>query len=256
MGINHEICRAVSDLARECDLGGPSDISLGPGDGYGSGYNERDGYYFVDCGGERYVGGQDAIVHEAARLVRCYNEKELGIGLDWELEGASKLVDNDIRQGRLGESYTALCLLVFSKSVSEEFVACFFGRGKEALNGVNERKSPEALVLLGRKLEEWKTEVRGLFELRKKPGIVSSKTVSTLTSEVKTCLNYSAGMGKLYGAILGNWLAGEQISSREVILHDSSKLFKMLEDLVALDEFPENLVDFIREKGVFGSNGL
>jgi hypothetical protein len=81
MNAENEVHRAISNLAGACGLEGPSSVLVKQGTDYGSGHNERDGYYFTDSGGKRYIRGQDAIEHEAAHLVRLYIEKELGIGL-------------------------------------------------------------------------------------------------------------------------------------------------------------------------------
>jgi hypothetical protein len=155
----------------------------------------------------------------------------------------------------LGENVTNLFSLMFSKGASEEMVACYFGvdrERKEALEGADEHKSQETLAALGEKLGEWKTYIQTVLEPSERieegnHGIIDNKHIF----EVKACLDYSKDLGKLYGAILGNWLVGERVSPREVMLHDSSRLLEMLESLVLLDDFPGDLAGFIREKGVF-----
>lgn len=244
-----EIIQSICGIAAQCSLGGPINISIQRGPNYGSGYTTELGYYFVDCPAERYVRGQDALSHEAAHLVRKYNERKYRIGLYDELDRVSRLVDVDIQQGFLGQNFITLNALMFSEGASEELLACYFGvdRDKDdALRGASELKSGQSIIVLREKLGKWKEYVC-VFTGQQ------VKVEGKLISEIKTCLDYSKTLGKFYGAIVGNWLVGEQVTPREVMLHDASKLLGMLESFVVLETFPEDLAEFIRQRGVFGS---
>ena len=250
MNREQEVVQVISNLATQCRLEGPTNISIQQGANYGSGYTAEQGYYFVDPLTDRYVRGQDGLSHEAAHLVRIYNEKKLGIGLDSELDRISRLVDVDIQGGFLEENFVHLNSLLFSKGVSDEFVACYFGvdRDKtEALDGAGEHKSEQAIIVLRKKLGEWKEYVHTITTKRVR---IDDKRIS----EIKTCLDYSKSLGKFYGAIVGNWLVGEHVTQREVMLHDSSKLFEMLQSFVVSETFPEDLAEFMRQRGVFNSD--
>jgi hypothetical protein len=250
-GTKSEVELAVSSLAAACNLQGPSNISIRQGASYSSGYNEIVGYYLVNGCEGRHVRGQDGIYHESAHLVRLYNEKELNIGLNGELDRVSRLVDDDIEKGILGENYLRLCSLMFSKGASEEIVGCYFGLDREkeeALLGANEGKSQKTLIDLERKLNEWRIELEKPVRAFEEWG---EKGLPIIIPKIKSILHYSKNLGKIYGGILGNWLVAEQVTEREVMLHDASKLLGVIKDLVAKDEFPRDLADFMRSKFVF-----
>jgi len=249
MNREQEVNQSISQVAAQCSLEGPTNISIQQGPNYGSGYTAEKGYYFVDCLAKRYMRGQDALFHEAAHLVRKYNERKLGIGLYNELDRVSKSVDVDIKRGFLGENFMTLNSLMFSGGVSEELVACYFGVDRDkmdALRGAGEHKSGQAIMVLRKKLEEWRKYVHAITGQR-------ARIDDECTSEIKTCLDYSKTLGKFYGAIVGNWLVEEHVTPREVMLHDSSKLFEMLESFVVLETFPEDLAEFMRRREVFNS---
>jgi hypothetical protein len=247
MSHEQEIIQSVSDVAAQCSLEGPKNISIQQGLSYASGYTAEMGYYFIDCSSEPYVKGQDALVHEAAHLVRKYNEINSKIGMDDELYRISRLVDADIQHGLLGTNFITLNNLMFSQGVSEELTACYFGVDrdrKDALRGASELKSESSIMILQTKIREWKQYV---YAHTGQPLRIDDKCISEMIS----CLDYSKNLGKFGGSIIGNWLVSEQVTPREVMLHDPSKLFEMFEDLVVLEKFPKDLAEFIRQRGVF-----
>lgn len=255
MIVERHINQKITDIAQQCGLDELPNAHVIQEESFGCGYNEESGYFFINCSRERYEKSQDAFGHEAAHLVRLFLEKEQDIGLRQELDRVSKLVDIDIEQGILGKNVINLYFLMFSKGASEELVACYFGVNrdkKEALQGANELKSQETLEIMKQHLNEWKKHIYTITGETEKTEIDNQEIIDIhRIFQILSDLGDVRAMGKYHGAILGNWLVGEKVAPKEIMFHNPFGLFEVLEDLVNLDNFPEDLAGFVREKGLF-----
>lgn len=245
MEIESDIIQAVSKIANDCNLSGPDAILVRPGLIFASGH-DKGGYFFIKATGRDGVKAQNPLLHEAGHLVRLYNEKALGVGLDLvgELDRVSKLVDKSIsEQGILGDNYLELCSLLFEKSASEELIGCYFGmdlNDQDALVQARQAKSPKTLLVFRGKLQEWEERIRNVIH---SPEGVDYATIY---------LDFSRKIGKFYGGIIGHILAEEKANPRVVMLHDSTKLFESITSLSVQDRFPDNLESFFQGTKLLG----